>query len=147
LENRRQDSNDQHEFKGEQVVYLAAKGEVKNPRTHKGAQAHFLGASEAETVGGNDPTLAVAEWITSPKNKLFTRSQANRIWFHLMGRGIVDPIDDFRPTNPASNPELLEALASDFVEHKYDLRHLIEVITSSATYQLSADPNETNIED
>jgi len=147
LENRRTDSNDQHEFKGEQIVYLAKSGEMKNPRTHKAAPPRFLGAGETDPIRADDPTASVAEWITSPKNKLFARSQANRIWFHLMGRGIVDPIDDFRPTNPASNPDLLEALAADFVEHKFDLRHLIGVIMASSTYQLSAEPNQTNDDD
>src|SRR5439155_3155833 len=65
----------------------------------------------------------------------------------LLGRGIVDPIDDFRPTNPASHPELLEMLAADFVEHKFDLRHIIRVITSSSTYQLAAETDETNADD
>src|SRR5438093_5639607 len=103
---------------------------------------HSKGVAE-----GEDPLQALAEWITSPQNKAFARSQANRIWFHLIGRGIVDPIDDFRPTNPASHPQLLDALARDFVEHKFDLRYMIRLITSSATYQLSSDPNETNAED
>jgi hypothetical protein len=174
LENRRQDNNDQHEFKGEQVVYVAAKGELKNPRTSKAAQPRFLGSSLSSPMPANaspsplkgeragargeklrevpvsipdDPLRALAVWITSPDNQRFARAQANRIWFHLMGRGIVDPIDDFRPTNPASHPELLEALTRDFVEHKFDLRYLIRLITSSTTYQLSSDTNDTNGDD
>jgi hypothetical protein len=183
LQNRRQDDNDSHEFKGEQIVYLASKGEVKNPRTGKPAQPRFLGASNrssnnpttndltkngrrfspspngerAGVRGGplpdlrplmaDDPLAALAEWITSPESKWFARAQANRIWFHLMGRGIVDPIDDFRPTNPASHPELLEALTRDFVEHKFDLRYMIRLITSSTTYQLSSDTNDSNRDD
>jgi hypothetical protein len=147
LRNLRQDSNDQHEFKGEQVVFIASKGDVKNPRTHKAAYPRFLGSTGQDAGIEDDPLRSVAEWITSPRNKLFARSQANRIWFHLMGRGIVDPIDDFRATNPASHPELLDALATDFVEHKFNLRHLIEVIVNSRTYQLASDPNDTNRED
>ncbi len=147
LENRRQDSNDQHEFKGEQIVYINSKGNLKNPRTSKPAQPRFLGVPRRSPDLDDDPLEAVARWITSPQNKLFARSQANRIWFHLMGRGIVDPIDDFRPTNPASHPELLDALSRDLIEHRFDLRHMIIVITTSSAYQLSSDTNETNSDD
>src|SRR5256885_13913733 len=138
LENRRQDKNDGHEFKGEQVVYIANKGSIKNPRTSKPAQPRFLGFSGEMGAMEKDPLEAVGRWITSPQNKLFARAQVNRIWFHLIGRGIVDPIDDFRPTNPASHPELLAALARDFVEQKFDLRHMIRVIIRSSTYQLAS---------
>jgi hypothetical protein len=156
LENRRQDPNDQHEFKGEQIVYVARAGDVKNPRTGKPAEPHFLGATAVDGKGASpnnsraadqDELEALAVWMTSPDNTFFARSQANRIWFHLMGRGIVDPIDDFRATNPASHPALLEALAQDFVTHGFDLRHLIRVIMNSRAYQLSSVPNETNRED
>jgi len=143
LENRRQDNNDQHEFKGEQVVYVSSRGDVKNPRTGSPARPRFLGGDFLEQ--SNDPLTSAANWVTH--NPQFARAQVNRIWYHLLGRGIVDPIDDFRPTNPACNPALLEALARDFVEHKYDLRHMIQLITSSRTYQLSAQPKETNAQD
>jgi hypothetical protein len=156
LENRRQDSNDSHEFKGEQIVYMARKGEVKNARTGKPASPRFLGALSSVTrhasritdpLADQDELQQLAAWITSPQNPFFARVQVNRIWFHLMGRGIVDPIDDFRATNPASHPDLLEALAKDFVEHRFDLRHAIRVIMNSRAYQLSGVPNETNRED
>ena len=156
LENRRQDSNDSHEFKGEQIVFMARKGEVKNPRTGKPASPRFLGATTSladpalpnpgSTVD-QDELQQLAIWITSPKNPFFARSQVNRIWYHLMGRGIVDPIDDFRATNPASHPALLEALSSDFVEHHFDLRHVIRLIMNSRAYQFSSMPNETNRDD
>jgi hypothetical protein len=165
LENRRRDNNDGHEFKGEQIVYFAEKGDVKNPRTGKAAEPRFLGEDEPMSTleskhDGRSPETdglpdrsdieeldALAAWITSPANPFFARAQVNRIWFHLMGRGIVDPIDDFRPTNPASHPALLDALADDFVKHGFDLRHVIRLIMSSRTYQLSAAPNDTNRED
>lgn len=158
LENRRQDSNDSHEFKGEQVVYFARKGEVKNPRTGKPASPRFLGApapiahhaspiTHHASSSEPDELQQLAQWITSPDNPWFARSQVNRIWFHLMGRGIVDPIDDFRATNPASHPALLEALAKEFVERKFDLRHMIRLIMNSRAYQLSSVPNETNKDD
>jgi hypothetical protein len=78
---------------------------------------------------------------------MFARMQVNRVWFHLLGRGFVDPVDDFRATNPPSHPELLDALAKDFAEHGYDLRRLIRTITASRTYQLAAAPNATNADD
>jgi len=143
LENRRQDSNDQHEFKGEQIVYVASKATLKNPRTGEPARPRLLGATPVQPE--SDPLEAAAAWIASSRQ--FARAQANRIWFHLMGRGIVDPIDDFRPTNPASNPELLEALTDDFIQHKYDLRWMIETIMRSSVYQFDAQPNESNRDD
>ncbi|MEO8428151.1 MAG: DUF1549 and DUF1553 domain-containing protein, partial [Verrucomicrobiota bacterium] len=156
LENLRQDSNDSHEFKGEQIVFVARQGEVKNPRTGKAAEPRFLGAAASEVdyaprstlhAGDLDELEALAQWLTRPDNPFFARAQVNRIWFHLMGRGIVDPIDDFRATNPASHPALLDALTKDFVAHKFDLRYLIRLIMNSRTYQLSSVPNETNRDD
>jgi hypothetical protein len=94
-----------------------------------------------------DELLHLAAWLTSPTNTFFARAQVNRIWFHLMGRGIVDPIDDFRPTNPASHPALLDVLAADFVKHRFDLRHTIRLIMNSRVYQLSSEPNDTNVDD
>ena len=78
---------------------------------------------------------------------MFARMQVNRVWFHLFGRGLVDPVDDFRASNPPSHPALLDALAKDFVQHGYDLRHLIRTIMASRTYQLASEPNATNAED
>ena len=77
----------------------------------------------------------------------FAEAAVNRIWGHFFARGIVDPVDDFRSTNPPTHPELLAALAADFREHGYDLRHLMKTIVSSRTYQLSHQPNETNRDD
>jgi hypothetical protein len=143
LENRRRDENDKHEFKGEQVVYLASKSEYKNARTGQPAKPRFLGSSSPISPDV-DELDALAAWITDPKNPYFARAQVNRIWFHMMGRGLVDPVDDFRATNPASHPELLDELAAEFVKSKYDLRHAIRLIANSRTYQLSSIPNDTN---
>lgn len=145
LENRRRDDNDGHEFKGEQIVYLAPIGEVKNPRTGKPAKVRFLG--ENEVSSGTDELAALAEWMTGPNNPFFAKVQVNRVWYHLFGRGIVEPLDDFRASNPPSHPRLLEELARDFVNHGYDLRQLIRVIMNSCTYQLSSIPNDTNDHD
>jgi hypothetical protein len=147
LENNRRDKNDKHEFDGEQIVYLAEKGHVDNPRTGEPAQPKFLGAATPKFTADDDPLAAVANWLTEPDHPLFAQVQVNRIWYQLMGRGIVDPIDDFRSTNPASNPALLEALTADFVAHRFDLRHAIRTIMNSRTYQLSSEPNDTNRDD
>ncbi|MBI3877861.1 MAG: DUF1549 domain-containing protein [Verrucomicrobia bacterium] len=145
MENNKRDKLDSHEFVGEQMVVMARDGEVKNARTGKDAAPRFLGA---DAVGEDADRLeALAAWITSPDNPRFAKAQVNRVWFHLMGRGIVDPIDDFRPTNPPSHPALLEALAKDFTTHKFDLRYLIRLIMNSRAYQLASEPNDTNRDD
>jgi hypothetical protein len=88
--------------------------------------------------------VALADWLLQRSNPFFARAMVNRIWYHLMGRGIVEPVDDFRPSNPPSNEALLEALTRDFVAHGYDLRHMVATIMKSSTYQLSAQPNAYN---
>lgn len=149
LENNRRDGLDKHEFIGEQIVYLARSGALNNPRTGKPAQSRFLGdhskSDPRPTNSETDPLDALATWLTSHPN--FSRSQVNWVWFQLMGRGIVDPIDDFRPTNPPSHPALLDQLAADFVKHRFDLRHLIRRIATTRTYQLSSDPTADNSDD
>lgn len=94
-----------------------------------------------------DRRVQLADWMTSPENPFFARSLANRVWAHFLGRGIVEPVDDFRRTNPPTNAALLDSLAVDLVESGYDMRHLIRAITASAAYQRSAATNETNLND
>jgi hypothetical protein len=146
IENLRRDRNDKHEFVGEQIVFEAPDGDIKNARTGQNAKPRFLGAASA-SVDSNSRLESLAAWVTSPKNPYFAKAQVNRIWFHLMGRGIVDPIDDFRATNPPSHPELLDALAKDFVEHGYDIKHIIRVIATSNAYAAGSTPNDTNADD
>ncbi len=145
-ENNRFDKNDKNNFVGEQVVHLAEKRILKDPRNGKLPALRFLGMDEPIS---SDPHRLekLAQWMSSPDHPLFARVQVNRIWYHLMGRGIVDPVDDFRATNPPSNPALLDALAADFVKNKFDLRHTIRVICNSRAYQLSSQPEDSNAED
>ena len=159
LENNRRDGLDTHEFIGEQIVYVARSGDLTNPRTGQPATPRFLGQPRAAAAAPareskirnpkpepeEDRLEALAAWLTAQPN--FARAQVNWIWFHLLGRGIVDPIDDFRPTNPPSHPALMEALAKDLVAHRYDLRHLIKRIMTSRAYQLSSEPTSDNAED
>ena len=143
LSNKRRDDLDKHEFNGEQIVFISRSGGVTNPRTGKPATSRFLG--EHSGVPEGDRLEALAGWLTRQTN--FSRAQVNWVWFHLLGRGIVDPVDDFRPTNPASHPALLDELARDFTRQGFDLRQLIRRVMNSRTYQLSAQPNESNAED
>jgi hypothetical protein len=85
--------------------------------------------------------------MTNPKNPHFAHAIVNRVWSSFMGRGVVDPVDDFRASNPPTNPALLDWLAADFVQHGYDLKHLMRTIMRSQIYRLSSLPNETNASD
>jgi len=146
VNNKRRDKFDKNEFVGEQIVQLKKKGvtPVKHPTSGKVAPPRFLGAKSGTE---SEDLSALGNWLTSKDNRLFAKVQANFIWYHVMGRGLVEPIDDFRDTNPAVHPALLEALTDDFVGHGFDLRHLIRRIMTSRTYQLSAVPNATNKDD
>lgn len=122
-------------------------GTVTNKRTNQPAVIKALDAEPMKLQPGEDPRHKLVDWMAEPSNPFFARAVANRYWAHFFGRGIVDPLDDMRVTNPPSNPELLDALAKDFVEHKFSLKHLVRTICKSRTYQLSAVPNEHNKHD
>src|SRR5262249_28131761 len=94
-----------------------------------------------------DPRLRLADWMKSPRNPFFARALVNRYWKHFFQRGLIEPEDDIRDTNPASNPELLAALEKHFIHSKFDLKELVRVITRSSAYQLSAMPNQYNAGD
>jgi hypothetical protein len=94
-----------------------------------------------------DTRTILADWLVSAENPYFARNLANRYWAHFLGRGLVEPVDDVRDTNPPSNPELLGALAKILIENHFDAQRLIRAITGSATYQRSSRPNATNASD
>jgi hypothetical protein len=100
-----------------------------------------------QPADGGDPRRALADWLIAPDNPFFARAAVNRVWGMFLGRGLVEPVDDFRISNPCVNPPLLDALANDFVTHGYDLKHLMRTIMESRLYQLSSTPNESNIAD
>lgn len=131
----------------ERFLYIDPEKEFVHPQTKLSVAAKFLGAEYAEFQPQEDRRAKLAAWLTSPDNPYFARAAVNRFWKELMGRGIVEPVDDFRVTNPPSHPELLERLAADFVELKFDAQKLMKRIILSRTYQLSAKPNATNDED
>ncbi|HXG10754.1 MAG TPA: DUF1549 domain-containing protein [Gemmataceae bacterium] len=130
-----------------QVIYVRSSGAVTNKRTGQPAVLKPLDAEPMQVGPDEDPRQRLTEWLVDGKNPFFARAVANRYWAHFFGRGLVDPLDDMRVTNPPSNPELLDALARDLVEHGYSLKHLIGVICKSRTYQLSSLPNEFNKHD
>src|SRR6185312_1219859 len=117
------------------------------PRTGKVMAPKFLGGATPTIAANKDRREVLAQWMTSPENPFFAKSTVNRVWFHLMGKGVVDPVDDFRDSNPSANDELLDALAKDFGAHKFDLKHVIRTVMNSRTYQLSAQANDFNKDD
>jgi hypothetical protein len=143
--------------RGDKAVFVADEGEVKHPKTGDVMPARPLGEVRppASASAGGRPSAhprpddadrreALARWLTAPENPWFARSIVNRLWGHLMGRGLIEPVDDLRATNPASNEAALQSLASDFIANDYDLKHTLRVICDSATYQLSSELNATN---
>jgi hypothetical protein len=147
IENNRKDKLDSHEFIGEQIVFMDDKSEVKHPVSGLVLSPKYLGGDTLKLDGKEDRLLRLAGWVADAKNPYFARTQANRIWYWLMGRGIVDPEDDFRQSNPLVNGPLLDALAKDFADHQFDQKYLIKTIMLSRAYQLSAIPNATNKDD
>jgi hypothetical protein len=126
------------------ATYLKDTGQVVHPKTKKVMQPKYLdGPLETEAPGG-DVRYKLARWVTSPRNPFFAKATVNRVWKFYMGRGLVEPVDDFRVTNPSTNDALLDALAADFIENGYSLKKLERRILSSRAYQLSSEPNETN---
>ncbi|MDP6445101.1 MAG: DUF1549 domain-containing protein [Pirellulaceae bacterium] len=131
----------------DEVIYLKDRGEVKHPRTGAIVAPRALGGPDLPLGPYDDPRSAFADWMTDPENPFFARTMANRMWAHFLGRGVIDPIDDARITNPPSNPELLDFLANDFARHHYDVKHLIRTICNSLAYRLSATASELNRRD
>jgi hypothetical protein len=129
------------------AIFSRPNGTVTNLKTKQPADFKPLGDEPMKIASDEDPRERLVEWLTDAKNPFFARAVANRYWAHFFGRGIVDPLDDMRITNPPSNPELLDALAADFVKNKFSLKHLVKTIVKSRTYQLSAVPNEFNQHD
>jgi hypothetical protein len=121
----------------------AAKG-LLHPETNKPLPPKALGGPEIKVGKGEDARVPLFDWMRSPDNPYFARAFVNRVWGHYLGVGLVEPVDNFALGNPASNEPLLDALARDFVEHRYDVRQLERTILNSRTYQLSSRTNDTN---
>jgi hypothetical protein len=132
----------------DEVVFVSGSGDVRQPRTGQKMTPKALGGpSFSDSPDERDRRARLASWLSGADNPFFGKSLVNRIWYHLMGRGIVEPVDDFRDSNPASNDELLEGLTAEFVKGGYHLKPLIRTILRSRTYQLSATTNSLNVDD
>jgi len=131
----------------ETVVYNRASGGVRHPVDSKDRAPKFLGDISPGLKADDDRRDVLAKWLTSPENKHFARNFANITWAHFFGRGIIDPVDDVRVSNPPSNPELLDTLAEKLVGYNFDLKNFVRDICNSRTYQLSAKSNDTNAGD
>ncbi|HIK95944.1 MAG TPA: DUF1553 domain-containing protein, partial [Planctomycetes bacterium] len=129
------------------VVKINPSGSIRHPRTRQTMVPKPLGDEGSDTTDVRDLRRPLADWLTSPDNDLFSRNIVNRVWGYFMAQGIVEPIDDMRATNPPSNPELLDALAQDFVDNGFDLKHLMRSIMTSRVYQLDSSPRSENAAD
>jgi hypothetical protein len=119
---------------------------VEHPVDGRAVSPRFLGGDQPELKGG-DPRHFLADWLTAPGNETFARTLANRAWFHFFGRGVIEPVDDGRISNPPSNEKLLATLADHLRSANFDIRSLIRTICQSQTYQLSSTANESNASD
>jgi hypothetical protein len=131
----------------QRIYHQRGQAQSKDPRTNATLKPTVLGGKPLELTADDDPRVELAAWMSRKDNPFFARALVNRYWKHFFGRGIVDPEDDMRETNPPSNRELLDALSKSFVESGFDLKQLIRTICRSSTYQLSPLPNEHNATD
>jgi hypothetical protein len=141
-------TGDNQTVTGEEIVYLRYDGgEVKHPKTDKDVRPKVPYGTANPIQGDDDRRKAFVEWLTSKENPYFAQSMANRVWSYFFGRGIIDPVDDIRGSNPASNGPLLQALTEQFVKDQFDVRKLMRTICLSRTYQSSILPNKWNADD
>jgi len=131
----------------EQWWFAPGNASIEHPVTKATLKPRPPADKELPIPESQDPRAVLADWMTNPKNPYFAQAVVNRTWSSFMGRGIVDPVDDFRASNPPTNGPLLDWLAQDFVKHGYDLKHLMRTIMLSQVYRLSSLPNETNLAD
>jgi Protein of unknown function (DUF1549)/Protein of unknown function (DUF1553)/Bacterial Ig-like domain (group 2) len=131
----------------ESEITMKPAGEVISPKTKKAVEAKYLDGPNEKERPDEDIREKLAHWITSPDNPWFARALVNRVFKHYMGRGIVEPLDDFRVTNPPTDAALLDALAKDFVKNGFHIKHTVRTILNSRAYQLTSEPNDTNRND
>ncbi len=130
----------------ETVIFNSGGGEVNHPVGGRRMAPKFLGGAEPD-VNGKDRREVLVKWLASPENPYFATSVANRVWSHFFGVGIVEPVDDIRVSNPASNPELFEALGAKLTSYNYDFKQLVRDICNSHTYQRASTANPSNEDD
>jgi len=132
---------------GEQIIFTLPSGQLNHGRTGQPVLPKTLKGSPLTIAPEDDPREVLADWMTSSSNPYFAKVMANRVWTDLMGHGLVDPVDDIRATNPATNEPLLDHLANEFRQQGYDVKKLIRYIMSSAVFGLSSTPSERNVTD
>ena len=135
---------------GEEIIYnKRADYEMKHPKDSHVVAPEFLIASTAAVKIPSDQRRreALADWLVAKDNPFFAKAIANRVWSYFLGRGIIDPVDDIRASNPPVNPALLDALTKDLIDHNFDLQHLMRTIVNSRVYQTAFAPNEWNVND
>ncbi|MEE2948064.1 MAG: DUF1553 domain-containing protein [Verrucomicrobiota bacterium] len=132
---------------GARTLFIADRGDLIQPRTGKPQPPAPLDGQLIESDSPEDRREALAAWLTAPENPYFTSSIANRVWANFFGRGIVEPVDDLRVSNPASNEPLLEVISAHLVKNRYDLKALMRLILQSETYQRTSEPLPENMED
>lgn len=131
----------------EEILFTASRGDVTHPNTGEVMVPTPLEGEASPIAPGEDPRQALVRWMTADDNPYFATVMANRVWADLMGRGIVDPVDDIRATNPPTNGPLLDDLAAEFRRNKYSIKALVRTICNSYVYGLSSIPNERNVAD
>jgi Protein of unknown function (DUF1549)/Protein of unknown function (DUF1553) len=130
----------------ETIIFNSGGGEVNHPVGARRMAPKFLGGASPD-VAGKDRREVLVKWLASPENPYFATSVANRVWAHFFGLGIVEPVDDVRVSNPATNPELFQALGAKLTSYNYDFKQLVRDICNSQTYQRSSQANASNAED
>ena len=135
------------ERRSNEAVFVKPTGDVKNPSTGEVVAPHGLGAASLEIPAFEDPRHHLVDWMIDSKNPYFAKAFVNRMWAHFFGRGIVEPMDDLRVTNPASNDALLNELAREFIESDFDMKSTIRLICNSNAYSLSSSTDEWNADD
>ncbi len=135
------------ERRANETIYLKGPTEVRHPVSGNVVPPHGLGGKPSDSQSLEDPRHALVDWMGEKDNPYFARAFVNRMWSHFFGRGLVEPLDDLRVTNPASNEPLMDALAEEFVRSDFNVRHLLSIICQSSTYGLSSTPNNWNLAD
>ncbi|MFP6678453.1 MAG: DUF1553 domain-containing protein, partial [Pirellulaceae bacterium] len=135
------------ERRADETVFIKAAGEVLHPLTGKVVSPRGLDGEELEIAPYEDPRQALVDWMQEPDNPYFARAFVNRMWAHFFGRGLVEPMDDLRATNPATIEPLLDELAAEFINSKFDMKHVLRLICTSNTYQLSSQAQDEDLDE
>lgn len=135
------------ERRANETIFVKAAGTVTHPVTGQVVPPHGLGGPAIDVAPYADPRQHLVDWMTQPDNPYFARAFVNRMWAHFFGRGLVEPLDDMRLTNPATVEPLLQALADEFVKSGFDMQHIVRLITTSGTYQLSSAGSDDTLDE